>query len=320
MMLKDGFFIQNEITSDNILRLSEEHSLYCERMICEISDIAREAALAVNELFYDDGMTIYEIFEILAQGVLLSESSLHNGVLPENENRIASYFSSLSVHDKAVFSEMLCEEVKKYGINITEGDFLQDGKGNESVVYVKNRLAEEAYDVFSQELTSPTVSYVHSFKEAARAVAEENAEYCILPLEERGGARLSGISAILFAEDLKINSVTPVFGLDGSADMKYALVSKHFTLAQIDSGDDRYLEVQLRADSVLPLSAIFTASDSLGVSVYRVNTVTFETEEGPLPYYSVVFKNTERDFSSLLVFLTMFAGAYNPVGIYKNLE
>ena len=318
-MISDGYFVENEIIAENMSKLSASQSLSCERRICEVRDLAYEAAIAISEMF-SDGMTIYEVLEILAQEIDLSLPGVHEDALEENRKRLSSYFSTLSAYDKAVFSELLCEAVNNCDMSVTEHDFLHSGKSGERIVYVKNRLADEAYDVFSQELTYPTVSYVQTFKEATRAVVEGRAEYCILPLEERGGSRLSGITAMLFSDDLKINSVTPVFGFDGSADMKYALVSKHFTVPQIDSDDDRYLEIQLRADMAISLSELFTAGDTLGVSVYRVNTVMFDTEDGAKTYYSVVFKSTERDFTSLLVFLTMFSGVYSAIGIYKNLE
>jgi hypothetical protein len=48
--------------------------------------------------------------------------------------------------------------------------------------------------------------------------------------------------------------------------------------------------------------------------------VRFESEEGEFPYYTIVFKDEKTDFSELLVFLTLFAGSYTAIGIYKNLE
>ena len=185
---------------------------------------------------------------------------------------------------------------------------------------MKNPLADEAFDVFSQDFDDPRVRYSKTLNEAARAVSSGEVEYALLPLEEKGGARLSSIAAIMFREDLKINSVTPVFGFEGLADMKYALVAKHFSIPEQLPDDDRYLEIRLRTDSSVPLSELFLTADMMGVSLYRVNTISFDTDDGPIPYYSIVFRDGEKDFSSLLVYLTLFSGSYTPVGIYKNLE
>ena len=185
---------------------------------------------------------------------------------------------------------------------------------------MKNRLSDEAFDVFSQNFPDATVSYAETLRQAAESVAEGKKEYAILPLEEKGGARLASIAALLYKYDLKIASVTPVFGFDGSADVKYAMISKSFMLPDILEDDDRYLEIRLRQDSSVPLSSLFLAAEILGASVYRINTVSFDTEEGQVAHYTVVFKDEGKDFSSLLVFLTMFVGSYTAVGIYKNLE
>ena len=119
---------------------------------------------------------------------------------------------------------------------------------------------------------------------------------------------------------MKIASVTPVFGFDGMADVKYALVSKRFKIPEVAVDDDRYLEIRLRSDGQLSLSHLFSAAEMLGASVYRINTVRFDSEEGGFTYYTIVFKDVECDFSVLLVFLTLFAGSYTAIGIYKNLE
>ena len=102
--------------------------------------------------------------------------------------------------------------------------------------------------------------------------------------------------------------------------MKYALVSNHFTVPKFVADDDRYLEIRLRADLSIPLSELFSAADTLGLSLYRVNTIYFDTEDGAIAHYSIVFRDEGKDFSALLVYLTLFSGAYTPVGIYKNLE
>ena len=181
-------------------------------------------------------------------------------------------------------------------------------------------MSDEASDVFSDAITNATVSYADTLKAAAEAVSEGKCEFAILPLEEKGGARLAGIAALLFKYDLKIASVTPVFGFDGNADVKYALVSKKFKIPDVLPDDDRYVEFRLRADGAISLSQLFSAAEMLGATVYRINTVRFDTEEGGLTYYTVVFKGENVDFSALLLFLTLFAGAYTAIGIYKNLE
>ena len=318
-MQREEFFAPEKVNIDNINALSIEQSINFEKRICEIAEIS-DGAVAVAQRLLEDGFGIYEILGFISDSVRFSSSEGHGFAMPESFFKINKYLDALSSYDKTVFADVFTKKLTSIGVRVSESDFLTEAIGEESVVYVKNRLADEAYDVFADGLRDPTVSYVENLRDAAAAVADGKKEYCILPLEEKGGARLASIAAILFSYDLKIASVTPVFGFDGSADVKYALVSRHFNIPTVAPDDDRYLEIRLPQDSALSLAELFSAADMLGSSVYRINTVRFDSEEGENTYYTVVFKDEGTDFSALLVFLTLFAGAYTAVGIYKNLE
>lgn len=317
-MQKADFYVPDNVNIENINALSKEQSIFFEKRICELSELADEAARLALDLSEDFG--IYELLGFISDGVSFSDFCGHAFALPQNADKIRGYLNSLSVYDKAVFADLFTKKLCESGVPVSERAFLPESNGDLSVIYVKNRLSDEAYDVFSDILIESTVSYAESFRDAAAAVADGKKEYCILPLEENDGARLATIAALLYKYDLKISSVTPVFGFDGSSDVKYALVSKHFSIPSINPDDDRYMEIRLRADGSLTLSELFSASDMLGATVYRINTVKFKSDEGDIPYYTIVFKDDGSDFSNLLVFLTLFAGGYTAVGIYKNLE
>ena len=317
-MLLDGVYRKNEATEYNMKTLSDAQTRLMEQRICELAELAEDAAAAARELIAD-GCGVYEILGILSDGVAIAPSDVHQHAMAENVSRLRSYSSSVRYKDKAVLAELLVTRLAECGITLTESDFLPEDKGDESFVYVKNRLADEAYDVFSQDFANPHLRYEQSLRDAARAVSQGRAEYCLLPLEERGGARLPSVAALLFAEDLKMCSVTPVFGFDGSADMKYALASRHFNVPEVSTDDDRYLEIRISADSS-DLAELFSAASHLDTTVYRVNTVTFDTEDGEAQYYTAVFRRGGADFCSLLTYLTLFCPSYAAVGIYNNLE
>ena len=318
-MQREEFFMPDSTNIENVEALSREQSVIFEKKICEMSEISGDATELALEL-YNSGFGIYECLGFLSDGLDFSGADVHDKSMPQNAGFLKSYLSALTSHDKAVFSSLLTASLKKTGVDVSEKAFLPEGGGDSSVIYVKNRLSDEAYDVFADNIADATVSYAETLREAAEAVSEGKREFAILPLEEKGGARLASIAALLFKYDLKIASVTPVFGFDGMADVKYALVSKRFSIPPVAPDDDRYLEIRLRADGPVSLSALFSAAEMLGASVYRINTVRFENEEGQHPYYTVVFRDEGADFSDLLVFLTLFAGSYTAIGIYKNLE
>jgi len=317
--MSDIEFVPNENNLANLGELSREFSVLSERRICELYEIAELSSDIVFKML-NDGFGIYEALSLIASSFRTSDTALHKNYLPENREMLISYVNSLSVYDKASFSKLFLRGLLSRGVNLTESDFFESVKKEERIAFVKSQLANEAYDVFSEELSEPRLKYTQDIKEAISLVLSGDSGYAILPLEEKGGARLSTITELLFKSDLKINSVTPVFGALGAADMKYALVSKSVSVPLIEAGDDRYLEIRMRADDTIKFSELISVAQTLGISLYRVNTISFLTEDGDVPYFSLVLKSEDRDFTEMLTYLTLFISDYTSVGIYKNLE
>jgi hypothetical protein len=141
-----------------------------------------------------------------------------------------------------------------------------------------------------------------------------------LPLEEGGDYRIPMVNALIYANDLKILSVTPVFGFDGNADLKCALVASGFTPIPYSSEDDRYLELLIPKSDGSEISAVLMSASSFGAEAYRINSVNFDGDSGNESYYSVILKRQGENFVDVLTYLSVFVSGYLPVGIYKNLE
>ena len=317
-MLLESAWLKTDIAEQNLLFLGEGESGFCERRTIEHRELVRDAADAVRSLVAD-GLSVDEAIRaaLVADGVTPSCS---DGIYEDNRPFVGHYLSMIGVSDKAVFASILTDAIRNSGLSLSEVDFLPEGKGDEVVVYVKNKLADEAFDVFSEELSDPRVMYAKDFREAARAVSRGEAEYCLLPLEEGQGVRIPTVSALLYSEDLKINSVTPVFGPDGGADMKYARISRHFSVPPISEDSDRYLELRFNSMQTADLLALISAADLFGASVYRINSAIISQDGGKEEGLSVVLSGTGIDFTSLIVYLTVFLPTFVAVGIYDNIE
>ncbi len=314
-MTEEYGFSPNEITKENLANLSIKAAEAEELRISEVASIAEECALASADLF-EGGMGIYEILSYFAEDIYSTYEPVD--VIIENRERVRSFLKARNALGKAAFCDLYCEILKKQGIVVSESSFLSGDIPAESFAYVRSSFSDEAYDVFSQSFNDPRVSYKSSMREAAEAVFKGEAGYCLLPLEE-SGARLSSVASLLFKYDLKITDVTPVFGFDGSADMKYALVSKSFSVPPLSEGDDRYLEIRMRQEGSDELE-LLTVAASFSARIYRINTLYFDTADGKEPYFSIVFKTAGGDFSVFLTYLYLFCGGLTSVGIYKNLE
>ena len=318
-MALDFSFSPSEITVNNLRKLSRKQSLTEEQRFCELSELADSACDAAREL-YLAGMTPSEITSCLGEGLSFNVTEIHTEGLPENKESLMLFEDFSSAYDKAVFSQLLVNKLKGADVSFREDDFLQQGEEGSVFSYVKNQYSDEAFDVFSENVNDPRVSYSSSFTEAVKKLNAGIADFCLLPLEERGGVRLPTVSELIYANDLKINAVTPVFGYTGNGEIKYATVSKCFIIEEYSMEDDRYFEIRLETDSGIAVTELGLAAAVFGMEVYRINTFTSVADSGAVCNYSAVIRKTGGDFLPLLVYLALFFPSYTPVGLYKNLE
>ena len=308
----------SENTIKNLSHVSKKAASVTELRILELYDVSMAALDAADELSLD-GLSGYEILSALRQDgqrVHGERDANTPGVVAPMLHRSLDLIESL---DRAVFSDLFVMGAKKRGIPVLEKDLLTEGEGGETFIYLRNALADEAYDVFSAELDSPRVRYAKTLSDCARATESGEVRFCLLPLEERGGSRLPTVAELIYRFDLKINAVTPVFGFDGTADLKYALLSRDFIIPECTETDDRYIELRISAEDGI-VSDLFLAITYFGHSLYRTDTLSFDTEGERERYFSLVIRDGGDGFDSLLCYLSLFADDFTPVGIYKNLE
>lgn len=310
-------FLPPEVLCDNIRSIGKRQSLLEERRICELSEMAAAAASYLCTLG-TDGMPPTDALSLLSVGAK-AEPAFHDGALKQCLPYLSMHGKSLSSLDKTVFISMLVERLSAEGLSLGEADFLPPVAANETFTYVKNLYADEAYDVFSQSFSDPRLFYSESIKDAVAAVEEGRAGYCLVPLEEKGGVRLASISQMLYRSDLRIASVTPVYGYGEQTDLTYALISRGFCIPPVASEDDRYLELRLPKEAC-PLSELLLAAEAFGAEVYRIHTLQLESGSQSRPFYSLVFRSEGRDFVLLLAYLFAFVRDFAPIGIYSNLE
>lgn len=306
----------NKVTSENIKALSEKQTRDAERRICELSAVADAAAEISAELLFE-GMDIYAALAVVCEGISKFGGEAHGGAMAENVSRLNRYVDLLSEIDRVHLSELYIEKMRERGVELTLGDFLISSSIGGRIAYVKNGYSDEAYDVFSQEIAGAKVSYVETLKSAVGALLDERAQFCLLPLEERG-ARIGSVYELLFLNELKIVGITPVFGYDGAADMKYALVSKSYRIPRIQRGDEPYIEIMFPAETEPQLGEMLVSCRLLGHKLYRVKSASIKSVDGARDYYTVIMRG--GDFTALLVYLTLFAPGASVMGIYKNLE
>ncbi len=316
-MQGETIFELNSTTLSNIDGILRDMGNLHELSACELSFAASQVAsdiAAINK----DGVTVNEATSLLAEEMYLTRtlSDDENGELSTLNSK--NFISGVSNLNKAIFASLLNEKLGEMGIHVSERDYLPVMKIAETFTYVKNSLSDEAFDVFSQEFSDPRIVYSDSFKEACLRVSEGKVGYCILPFEEKG-ARINTISSLISSLDLKIVAITPVFGFEGNADMKYVLVGRGFVIPPRDNATDRYLEISISKAAPITLGELISAAEYLSISVFSVDTTVDFSADGEINY-TLILKDGSKSFADFLTYLNIFAGSYIPVGIYKNIE
>lgn len=313
-----GFQINGK-TLENLELYTVRQSKLSELRLLEVADIAVSLAELSVQLLRG-GIPLYELLSMIGEELAFGTYSPHTSALGDSLSHLRYTMSQLSRGDLAALSSLYLSELARRGVDVSEDSFLPAERGSQLIAYVKNSFSDEAYDVFSQDMRSPRVSYMRNFGECAMALDKGEVGFCLLPLEERGGVRLPTVLELIYRYDFKINAVTPVFGFDGNADLKYALVSRHFTVPKRKAGDDRYLELRTSATSGASLPELLMAFEYFGLDVYRINTVTLGIAAESSTHYSLVLRDGGDGFVGALAYLALFNHDTVPVGVYKNLE
>lgn len=313
-----NIFELNSTSCKNVEGILREMGTLHELSVCELSFAAESAAKSISELL-DAGMTVNEATSLLSDEISLPDVRDEERIPSLTSENVKSFLSHTSNLNKVIFAELLVKRLAELGITVSEGDYLPGIDSEETFAYVKNSLSDEAFDVFSQEFSDPRIVYADNFKDACRMVADGKVGYCILPFEEKGGARINSIVELVSSLDLKIAAITPVFGFEGNADVKYALVGRGFTIPENDEFTDRYLEIEVHRNSSLSLGELISASEYLSLSIFSVNTTSNAIADGDF-IHTLIFKDEKKSFTDFLTYLNIFAGSHTPVGIYKNIE
>lgn len=317
-MYEENTFELNKTAISNLEGILRDMGKLHEQAVCEIS-FAAEALAADAISLIDNGMTVNELVSFLSEEIRFPSVLPREGVPRLTDDNLRGFLFQSSNLNRVIFASLFNKRLAELGINVSEGDYLPSSESEETFTFVKNLLSDEAFDVFSQEFSDPRIVYADSFKEACQRVSDGRVGYCILPFEEKGGARINSICELIASNDLKIVAITPVFGLEGNADMKYALVGRGFVIPECDEVTDRYLEIDIVRNSSVTMGEVISAAEYLGISVYSIDTSVRDAAESDFTY-TVIFKDSNRTFTDFLTYLNLFAGNYSPVGIYKNIE
>ena len=181
----------------------------------------------------------------------------------------------------------------------------------ERVVYVRNPLADAAYESLSALLNAPTVGYRQSFRELFDDVENRYADYAILPLFSDGVA-VQSVSSLFYDYGLKICGVSAVPTEDG--EILFALVSRG---AVIHRPPTYCMFHILPEEEATPIS-LLGVLEPLGVALSRLDPVPLTYDPSRVGYRVIASAGDADAFVSLSVYLSLYAPGYTGYGFYTQ--
>lgn len=179
----------------------------------------------------------------------------------------------------------------------------------ECIAYLKNSLADSAYDMFAAEFSDPSVLYASDFESVCEAVYDEKAGYCILPIESSSDGRLAGFYGLIDKYELKIALCCRVLSRDGESSTAFVLCSRFPRVEKLTG--TRLLEVQIRHDGAL-LRRLLNVASMYGLETCRCETLP--SPDGNVD--SVQFSGEDSGVCDLLYWLFLTGARYTLLGVY----
>lgn len=183
------------------------------------------------------------------------------------------------------------------------------------IAYVRNPYTDEAYETFANALSSPTVYYADSFREACGAVAAREADFCILPYRHTGG-HLPSFSELAGRYSLYICALCRVYHADGTDVTTFALYGREL-LPQEDDGTV-YLRCSFLAADTAAFACHLSAAGMLGAALEDVQAVPYADREGALLCSATVLPK-RNILLPWLTYLLAFADGASCQGLYKEI-
>lgn len=183
------------------------------------------------------------------------------------------------------------------------------------ISYFKNDLSQKAFTEFFSGDVCETVerdSYGDSFED----VYNENAFFCIAPIENTSSGKLINFYSLIANYNLKICKICDVEHQGQEASTTFALL----TAAPIEicerTDKNNSLEVSVSASMKDSLSRIIEAAAKCGMYSKRINSIPFEHLKNEY-YYNIVFSlDKKSELLDFLCFLYLDGTTYTPIGIY----
>jgi hypothetical protein len=178
------------------------------------------------------------------------------------------------------------------------------------VVYVSNRLSDEAVPALTSLLSGATVAQRQSLRELFDDVENGYADYAILPMSS-DGVPIPSVTALFDTYEMKLAAVHTVPTEEGG--VVFGLLSRH----AIELTPPRYLLLRLLPEREGELTALLAATRRFFCRVCYLAPTPLTYDRGRFAYRLVV--GGERDaLVTLTLYLSLFMKGHTVSGYYTE--
>lgn len=188
------------------------------------------------------------------------------------------------------------------------------------IVYQRNSYADSAYLRFAALLQAPRAVYTHNFGTVCEEVVRGNCEYCILPLENSAEGPLNSFARLIDQYALKICATCDIPTTDGSRITRFALLCRDLSAVPEDVPNARrFFDFSLPVEGSPKQEAILYAATACGLVCNRIDSRVHRNEGVTQPVTQFSFFADHGNLRAFLLYLSMEASHYDPVGYYAHL-
>ncbi len=304
-----------EVITSNLRELENRYIRLGEQELAHLRELACEM--------------LSEIQEDMAYSELLSERQAPtpplDDVLPVHRESISAMMHTHSICQNVFLCRALYQQLSTVPTEkIPHPDFWfqdsEEGSLSEAatnrVLYQKSSYTDSAYLRFASLLKGCRAAYAQNVTSVCQDVYNGISEYCILPIENSAEGLLNSFAALIARYELKIVSVCDISSADGSKTTRFALLRKRLSPLLIEKGQPHFLEISVALQDAPSVSDLLSAAQLCGLQVERVHTVAAQESENTHILHAV-FTATQEQTAVFLLYLSMEAPQFVPIGLYQ---
>lgn len=294
---------KNLIIEKNLRENDRQINVFLEKRVAHISDLADLVIGSEEEDMRDTYLRSFAPWK------------KDGGCIDENKKYVASVQGALNLYDKLNCVDTFYPNEKPFFFDTDEESVFE----SDTVVYLKNPLADIAYNNFTKVLSDARVVYKESFSDVCEEVYYNRAPYCILPVDNSDDGRMTSFSNMIRKYELKIVLTCNVESANGKT-TRFALLKRE--LAVIDCKgchtEGKYLEIGLNFGEDQKLQDVLQAASFFGFELNKVDSLPIYYSEKEY-YFDVVFKGS-GELNRFLFWLELEVPRYEVIGIYSQIK